>query len=274
DGKARVVQMLGRHFGFSRAEIISVSNDRNNIIMFPWCHINIAFNPDLDMRRVAVHIVNGKDLRRILPILIPGYHYQPAPLTLEEEIPRKFIQVLGLMTIILWQSGDPLFVIILILSISMVYSISEILRVDGYHLPIISNFTLKRAREEERDWFIASPIYFAFGILATLTIVKPPASFVGIFALSVGDTFSTLFGVYAGRTPISYNKRKSWEGAYGNFVSLFLVLIIPLGLLRSFLISVIAAIIETLPLHINDNLSLPILTGLISNYVIFAMFPL
>lgn len=274
DGKAQVVRLLGDNFQFPKEEIISVSNDRNNLVMFPWCQINIAFNPDLDMRRKAPYIVNGKDLRRILPLIIPHYRYEPGPLQLKEEIPRKFIQVLGLSTIILWESMGPLFVIALILSITMIYSVSEILRIDGYHLPVISEFTLKRAREEERDWFIASPIYFAFGILAALSIVEPPASFIGIFALSIGDTFSTLCGIQYGQRNISYNAKKSWEGTLGATGILAIFLFIPLGFIPCILISFMAAIIETLPLPINDNLTLPILTAWLTQYVIFPLLPI
>ncbi|MHA1917173.1 MAG: haloacid dehalogenase-like hydrolase [Candidatus Ranarchaeia archaeon] len=257
DGKSRIVRKIRKQYGLPKEKSVSVSNDRNNLSMFGECSSNIAFNPDFDMRKESNYIVTTRDLRKILPLVIPKYKLKKHPLKLKTEAKRKLVHISGLLLIPIW-IFLPEFVIGLTLSVTMLYAFSEIVRLDGYYVPIISEITLELAREEERSWFIASPIWYAVGILITFTAFPAPASFVGIIALVIGDTFSALTGIRFGKHKTNYNKNKSYEGMIGFIIPTFLLLLLLTNVYIALLVSIIAAIIETLPIPANDNIIIPI----------------
>ena len=121
------------------------------------------------------------------------------------------------MTIPLWLIS-PGWTVTGIIMMTMIYTISEILRLDGFYLPIISDITLMCAREEERVWFIASPVYYSLGILLMFVAFPPQVALIGVSALTLADTFATIIGIRFGTIKLSYNRDKSIQGSIGSFL--------------------------------------------------------
>ena len=97
---------------------------------------------------------------------------------------------------------------------------------------------------------------YAAGVLILVTALEnTPQIAAGIFILAVGDSFSTVVG-RKGTHKVPYNKKKTIEGMIAFFVSCLpaYVLIGPLAIP----IALVAAIVESLPLPVDDNISIPI----------------
>lgn len=101
---------------------------------------------------------------------------------------------------------------------------------------------------------------YAAGVLLIATFIGNTDKIsAAIFVLAIGDAFSTIIG-RLGKHPLPYNKNKTVEGLLAFFITslpafLFIgPLIIPLAAL--------AAIFESLPLPIDDNITVPIISTL------------
>jgi dolichol kinase len=149
--------------------------------------------------------------------------------------------------------------IILVLGL---YATSEYLRTEGKRMPIINLITRKAASQNELYLVVLAPVYYAIGILFTLVLFPAPASSAAIAIFALGDSTASIFGRYFSITPLVFNKDKSLEGSVVGFFFAFLagsVFVSPLTALAG---AAIAMFIEYLPLPINDNLLIPLITGL------------
>ncbi|MBU0532269.1 hypothetical protein KKB44_02125 [Candidatus Micrarchaeota archaeon] len=111
--------------------------------------------------------------------------------------------------------------------------------------------------ERKNIWFPGwGSACYAAGVLIPLTFLTNNAEIAAIiFMLAVGDGFSTLIG-RIGKTKLPYNKKKTLEGTVAFFVATLPAyyfvgsLIVPLA--------IIGAIVESIDLKIDDNLTIPI----------------
>jgi len=85
-GKAFIVESMLTQLNLTKQNVVTVSNDRNNICMFQYANLNIGFKPDLKLRRTADALVGAKDIELILPYIIKGYELK------ERETPIKLVR--------------------------------------------------------------------------------------------------------------------------------------------------------------------------------------
>jgi phosphoserine phosphatase len=77
--KEAVVRKLQDDLGIAREETASVGNSEIDVGMFRRSAIGVAFLPEDDLvRKGATHVVEEKDLARLIPILLPGSAGKPA----------------------------------------------------------------------------------------------------------------------------------------------------------------------------------------------------
>ena len=238
-------------------DCIVVADDRNNRCIFLPGALRIGFNPDFIIRVKADRVVNGK-LSGILPIIDGKKHKRSFPS--RNDFVREDIHASGFfMPVIASLIGVPT-VGSLIFAIALIYTISELWRLDGKELPLISAITRHAASQSELRGFAAAPLYFAFGILFTLVVFPHPASYAAIAMFCFGDAAASLFGGLIS-TSLPFNKGKTWEGSLAGFVLAFLAgsffVSPPLALVGA----AIAMAVEVLPLPINDNVLIPMVTG-------------
>jgi dolichol kinase len=131
-----------------------------------------------------------------------------------------------------------------ILMVALLYTISEFLRMLGINIPIFSTITMKSADQNELQEFTASPIFYAFGIM-----------------LSLG--FAAIFGRKFGRTALPFNKGKKVEGSLSGWFFAFLGSLIFIDPLRALIGATVGILVECLPLPVNDNLIIPLTSGLV-----------
>ena len=120
--------------------------------------------------------------------------------------------------------------------------------------------------------------YLLTSSVVIIAVFSREIAFLAISYLVVGDTFAAFFGLSMGRRKFVRSK-KSLEGLIGAFIScaifglasyfLFLERVFAynsahpeLAVIMIILGALVAAIVESVDLHINDNISIPILSAL------------
>ncbi len=100
---------------------------------------------------------------------------------------------------------------------------------------------------------------FSFYLGSALTLALFPAqAALAIAVLAVHDSVSTLVGVHFGRHKLPYNKNKSIEGTASGFVAAFAACLMLTDIFTALIAALAGALIESLPLRLDDNITIPI----------------
>jgi phosphoserine phosphatase SerB len=259
-GKAVVLQRLLEKEGLTAQNCVMVADDRNNMSMFPLCRLRIGYNPDFMLSAKSDFVTKG-DLTEILPP-ITGEKPSGSKSKLASRGLREAIHTGSFLLIFLIHLLGNTIVASLILAITVLYTISEIARVRGINIPIVSSITWRAANKTELYQFATSPIHFAVGIAISLLIFPAPIAYVAITTLTLGDGCAHIFGMKFGKTRIPYNKGKNLEGTLFGFLFAFLGAMIFVDPVRALIAAAVAMLVESLPSPINDNLTMPLASGL------------
>jgi dolichol kinase len=178
-----------------------------------------------------------------------------------EGLLRKSIHMLGFaVPFVVMKLGTNL-VVVMIGAVTILYLTSETLRLKGRSLPAITEFTKKAARPEELSSYILPPLYFALGFVVSLLIFPQPIGFAAIAVLTLGDGTSNIVGSF-GQKRLPFNSRKTLEGTISGFLLGFLGAAVFVPPLSALLGAAVGSLMEALPLPINDNLTVPVSSGL------------
>ena len=257
DGKLKILSQILKAEGLTLSDCVVVADDRNNSCIFIPEMLKIGFNPDFVIRVKADRVVNGK-LSAIIPIIDGKPRKRSFPSI--NDLVREGIHASGIfMPVIASLIGVPA-VGAIIFAIAAVYTLSELWRLDGKNLPFISAVTRHAASQSELNGFAATPLYFALGILLTLVLFPHPASYAAIAIFCLGDSTASLFGGLIS-TSLPFNKGKTWEGSLCGFFFAFLAGVFFVSPFFAFVGAAIAMTVEVLPLPVNDNVLVPLVTG-------------
>lgn len=256
-GKYKILQEILKQEKLPLKDCVVVADDRNNSCIFLPDMLKIGFDPDFIIRVKADRVVNGK-LTGVLPILDGTPRKRSFPST--SDLVREDIHAAGFfMPVIAGLISVPV-VAALIILIALLYTASELYRLEGRELPLVSAITRRAASQSELYGFAAAPLYFAFGIVATLLLFPAHAGGAAIAIFCLGDSAASLFGGMVS-TSLPFNKGKTWEGSLAGFFFAFLAGTFFVPPLLALAGAAIAMTIEVLPLPINDNVLVPIITG-------------
>src|SRR4030066_1735799 len=114
-------------------------------------------------------------------------------------------------------------------------------------------------REEEKPTFMGAT-YFIFSTILTILLFPKSIAIASILILILSDTAAALVGKWIGRVNIF---GKTLEGSMAFLItSLLIVWIYPnLGRFSGSLAALGAALVEVLPIRVNDNLSIPLVAA-------------
>ncbi len=114
-------------------------------------------------------------------------------------------------------------------------------------------------REEEKPTLMGST-YFLFSTILAVLLFPKPVAVVSLLILILSDTAAALVGKGIGRVRIF---GKTLEGSAAFFVTSLLIVWLYPGLDRFWgtLAALAGTLIELLPVRVNDNLSIPLVTG-------------
>jgi dolichol kinase len=256
-GKLKILSQILTAENLKPSDCIVVADDRNNRCIFLPEALKIGFNPDFVLQAKADKVVSGK-LSGILPIIDGKQNKRSFPST--SDLVREDIHASGFFMPVIASLVSVPVVGILIFNVALLYSISELLRLEGRDLPLISQITRLAASQSELNGFAAAPLYFAFGILLTLALFPSPASGAAVAMFCLGDSAASLFGGLIS-TSLPFNKRKTWEGSLAGFFFAFLAGTFFISPLLALIGAAIAMTVEVLPLPVNDNVLVPVITG-------------
>ena len=262
EGKTAALRDILGKTEISPRDCIAVADDRNNLSMLQLCGIAIGFNPDFILGFKSDFVVTGS-LLGILPVL-DGEHLAKGHSLPRSMVIRELIHVSGILVpFVCMYLLNVHIVAASILMVTSLYTISEFLRLTGINFPIVSTITTKSADQYERQEFATSPIFYALGILLSLLLFRQPVSYASIAILTFGDGFAAIFGRKLGRTVFPLNKGKRVEGSLFGWFFAFLSSLIFIDPLRAFIGATVGTLAECLPSPVNDNLVVPLASGLV-----------
>lgn len=256
-GKMKILQQILTKENLTLRDCAIVVRDKSNLCLYTPETKKIGYQPNFIIRVKSDYVVMGK-LASVLPILNNNQIKKSRPSI--NDVIRENIHAAGIFTPIIAQIIGRLPVTIFISALAIIYLISELTRLNGKNLPLISTITRHAASQSELYGFAAAPLFYALGILLTLLIFPFPASTVAIVIFTLGDSVASILGGSLGiRLP--FNKGKTLEGSLAGFACAFLAscLIVPPWI--AVIGAATAMTIEALPLPINDNVLIPIITA-------------
>jgi len=154
---------------------------------------------------------------------------------------------------------------LVILSMTILYLASEYLRLSGRSLPFFSWLTRLASSEYEQRGVVMAPIWFALGVLSTITLFPFKYALIGVLTLSIGDPVASLVGLSVeNRHPYPFNESKSIEGTLAGLLVAVLACSFFTDPITSIIGCTAGMIVEASPIPINDNLTIPIVSSLAS----------
>lgn len=184
---------------------------------------------------------------------------------------RKLIHILGSLTPFLASISSAGLVILSLSIITVLYSISELLRLMGYNIYIISRIVSFANRKRDEKRFSLGPVTLSLGIIISLYFFPLYIATISIFALSFGDGLASLIGRMFGKKKCIF-RCKTCVGSLTCFVATLIAVFLFTHLfIFSIVIALITTIVELLPLKDLDNIAIPLTIALIIKYCLFAL---
>jgi len=260
NGKFLVLKRLMDDKKITPSECIVIADDRNNSSIFLRDALKIGYNPDFLIRIKADDVVDGK-FAGILPVVNQQLKVKRLPS--KKEILRELIHGSGVfIPVLAILFGVPI-VAASICVVLALYSVSEFARIRGEKLPFFSTVTRRAASQSELSQVAFAPIYFALGILLTLILIKAPSSSAAIAIFCLGDSTASIIGGRFSKKGLPFNRAKTLEGTLGGFFFAFLGGALFIAPWMALIGAAVGMFVEFLPLPVNDNLTIPLVTGFV-----------
>lgn len=193
--------------------------------------------------------------------------------TVKEEIRRQSVHFSGMIFVI---ASYFIPYVLLLAALLIVLSVAVthcFLRPVAKKFPIVRNISdflhsFARPGEVEKKIYLGASHFFIGMTLALVLFNSLQIFRIAVLVLIVGDSFSTIFGKLYGKHKISYNKKKSIEGSFTGFIAAFLVILTQVSIPIAFLAAFIGMFVESLPMKIDDNLTIPLIVGIVLWFLI------
>ncbi|MGQ9507760.1 MAG: diacylglycerol/polyprenol kinase family protein [Thermodesulfobacteriota bacterium] len=179
----------------------------------------------------------------------------------EIEIKRKIVHLATLIIPIGYGLSSQRFILTFLIPFFLIYLSIDLLRRlhPGVALLFRKHFFGRVLREEEERNLMGST-YFLLSSILTILLFPKQIAIVSLLILILSDTAAAIVGKSFGKIPIF---KKTLEGG-GAFLctSLLIVWIYPdIDRFSGSVAALVTAIIELLPLPIDDNLTIPLVAG-------------
>ena len=164
-------------------------------------------------------------------------------------------------------SPDKIDMIIVLASFLILCFFIEIYRKNNLKLSrIFSNWFEFMMRDEEKKGELTGATWVFVGALFTILLVPDPFNIISLLFLSFGDTFAAIIGR---KFPYIKLGRKTLSGSIAGFLACIAIgLVIDIAITYEIIIlgAFMAMFIEALPMPVNDNVSIPVFSGLSMYY--------
>jgi dolichol kinase len=150
---------------------------------------------------------------------------------------------------------------------TLVYSVSEYLRLNGHAVAIITPLTVIASRGRAKEGFVLGPVTLAVGAMLALLFYPAVAAALAVYALAFGDGIASLAGRAVGRIRILAGK--TLEGSLACFVLVWFVTLLVTGRGDvALIIAGVTTVLEVLPTDDLDNVILPMGVGLVATLIL------
>ncbi len=276
EGKVEDVELLLTANKLVWDDVIVIADDRNNLDIMALAKSSIGFNSNYPVRKKAKYLVDGDDLEKVLDYIYIEDDPTFSELSLSiqhgrssswgQELRRKSVHACS-MFIPFIASVNYHLTLLLLLTVTFLYMVSEWVRLNGIRFPVLGIITRLCVRSNEVRHFTLAPLTLVVGVILSLLFFSELIAYVVIVILAFADSFATIVGKFYGRVKIPYNRKKSVEGSAAFFVTAFICAVFLLPLKTALIASFVSCIIETIPFKF-DNISIPLGTGLILGLII------
>ncbi|MDR6222773.1 diacylglycerol/polyprenol kinase family protein [Methanococcoides alaskense] len=184
-----------------------------------------------------------------------------------KEFFRKSIHVVSLsIVLIYYYLGKELTLNFLTLVLCFVLLI-DFFRVEkGVKVPIV--WKLYRSKEKDK---LCGTSYFLIGSIIAISVFSKEVASAAILMTTFGDSAAALVGISYGKRWIKGLPNRAWEGVFSEFfVNLVIGYFFLSNLIVALTMALAATIIETLIYKLDDNLIIPLFSGLIGQLVLIA----
>lgn len=186
-------------------------------------------------------------------------------ISLKKEFFRKTIHMCtGFIPLFLYLNKTV--TLILLCAALLSYSISEILRLHGIEIPLVSHITQAASRQRDNNGFVMGPVTLVLGIVLTAVLFDEQSARVGIFALAFGDGLASLGGKTFGKVRVPFTNGKTAAGSLTCFSAIFVCsFAVTNNTAMALILAAAGTLIEGLPLKDYDNLFLPVLLAFMTD---------
>ena len=115
-------------------------------------------------------------------------------------------------------------------------------------------------RSHERKGAMTGATYYLIGAFFSILLFPKLLTIVCIFFMILGDMSAALIGKQWGRTKLL--SQKSLEGSFACFVVCVLIGLVKFNPIVALIGALVATVVELLPTGLDDNLTMPLLSGL------------
>jgi dolichol kinase len=231
-------------------------------LLFGWYHISAGLNSWLDLGEAIAIAGLGYEIAEAIIFT------QKKAIDRKDETPRKTIHVISNLSacVLIWIFG--------------IQTISYFILIGTYAGILLMHITMSKIKIPGIEQWIKNvgregenpgegALYNALGILFAIGILRSDvaAAISVILILALGDGLATFVGTKYGKHKLPWNRNKSLEGTIGFAAGAMCALFI-MPVPATIFIAVLAAFIESLPIKVNDNIALPVVTSLLYYFLI------
>jgi len=170
---------------------------------------------------------------------------------------RQLVHLSSILVPVLVEVTSKPFVVAALCTVTLGYAAVELLRTRGRLLPLISGFTLKMSREDERSHFIGAPIFLAVGVILVLLLFPRNIAYASIVIVAIGDPVAAYVGGEHGRRRVG---SKTLEGFAAGALVAFLPTLILVPPIVGAIGSITGLLLELIG-GVEDNLTIPVGSG-------------
>ena len=217
-GKKEIIEDILHKNNLTWKDTIILVDDRNNLNIMHKASINIGVNAHYPVRQQAQHLIDSGNLAEVLDILdiedadtyktlFAGMRKQYTH-SWYQEIRRKLLHIL-IACVPVFSSLVYHTTLTVLFVLSIIYMISECLRINGYSFPMFGRITRFSIRRVEERGIAFGPVTLIFGAILSLLFFPPVIASTVIMIVAFADTAATIVGRSVGNHRIFYNKKRA-----------------------------------------------------------------
>ena len=231
-------------------------------LLLGWYHVSVELNSWLDLGEAIAIAGLGYAIAEAIIFT------QKRAVNREDEGTRKAVHIISNLSAcaLIWVLGIQTMSFFVLVGtyagiLLMHLSMSRI------KIPGVEQWIKNVGREGENPG--EGALYNALGILFAIGLLRNDvsAAIAVIFILALGDGLATYIGTNYGRHKLPWNRNKTIEGTIG-FTAGAMCALLVMPIPATILVVLLAAFIESLPIKVNDNIALPVISSLLYYFII------